>query len=173
MSRRIHLAVFDRQDQLLAAARECREKKLELCNAYTPYPIHELDEVLGIRRTRLPWICLIGGVAGLGLGLWFQYWASSVDWPINVGGKPWNSLPAFMPVAFELMVLFAGLSTAVGLWLCSGLLPGRKPKRSMPRVTDDRFGLVVAGRDATLDPEEIRGILQSHGAAECWEEWED
>ena len=109
---RRHFATFGDQHALLGAARACRERGLTFVDAYTPYPVHGLDEVLGIRRSRLPCVTLVAGTVGVAVALWFQYWASDTSWPIDVGGKPFDSFPAFVPVAFEVLVLFAGLATA-------------------------------------------------------------
>jgi hypothetical protein len=136
----------------------------------SPYPIHGLDELLGLRRTRLPWATLTGAVVGLSFGVWLQYWASATDWPTNVGGKPFDSLPAFVPVAFELTILCAGLCTVFGLlWRC-GLRPGARLRAERPRSTDDRIALVIAQRDARHDARELRQVLFESGALEVVDE---
>ncbi|HEX9795183.1 MAG TPA: DUF3341 domain-containing protein [Planctomycetota bacterium] len=173
MTRRIHVALFADEAQFLAAARTCRERGLALLDAFTPYPVHGIDVLLDVRPSRLPWVCLAGGATGLAAALLFQYWSSITDWPLNVGGKPFDSLPAFLPVAFETTVLFAGLVTAAALWLRSSLLPGRKPRRELPGTLDDRFALLVAHKDAANDFAETRALLESLGAVACWDEMED
>ena len=173
MSRLLHIAGFEGEASLVGAARECRALDLEMVDAHTPYPVHAMDEAIGIRRTRLPMACLIGGLLGLGGALGFQFWASAADWPVNVGGKPFQSWPAFAPVAFETMVLFAGLATAFAFWARSGLWPGRKPRRPLAGATDDRFYLVVASRGAAVDPARIEQTFRDHGAGEYWQELEE
>jgi hypothetical protein len=133
-------------------------------DVFSPYPLHGIDEVAGIRRTRIAAVCLAGGVAGLALGLWLQYWTSAVDWPLDVGGKPWNSLPAFLPVAFELTVLFAGLATAAALLVRSRLRPGRRPRLAGLGITDDRFALVVARTPDGPTDREMAAIWRGLGA---------
>jgi ActD protein len=173
MSRRVSLALYTSEEKLLGALHECRDHDLEVLDVYSPYPIHGIDDLMGIRRSRLPAACLIGGIVGLGLALWFQYWTSAVDWPIDVGGKPWNSLPAFAPVAFETTVLLAGLATVFGLLLRSGLIPGRAGAAPDLRVTDDRFALVVTRRDAAMTDAELAELWRRTGAIESRESVEE
>jgi hypothetical protein len=175
MSSRLHYGLFASSSGLMGAARECRDRGLVVVDALTPYPVHGLDEAMGIRRSRLPWVTLSAGATGLALALWFQYWSSSADWPLNVGGKPFDSLPAFMPVAFEMLILFAGLATAAALFIRSGLRPGGAPRsdadeQNLSRVTDDRFVLIVERRDASLREQQIEEVWQRHGAVNTWTE---
>lgn len=170
MSKRIHYGKFDSEAALLAAIRECNDRELPIVDAFTPYPVHGIDPLLGIKRSRLPFVTLAAGAVGLGLAFLFQYWSSAFDWPLNVGGKPFNSLPAFMPVAFELLVLFGGLATAFFLLLRSRLWPGQKSMSAHPRITSDRFVLMVEQRDAALRDGEMDEIWDRHGAIETW--WE-
>ena len=165
-SRRLHLAVFTSEDALFDALHACRDRHLTVVDVRSPYPIHGVDELAGIPRSRLPGVCLAGGVAGLVLALWFQYWSSMTDWPIDVGGKPWDSLPAFAPVAFEMTVLLAGLAVVFGLLLRSRLLPGRKPTFTDLRITDDRFVLLVTRPDAAVSDRELAAIWEETGAVE-------
>jgi hypothetical protein len=170
MSRRIHVATFPDGHLLVAAAAACRARGLEVEDAFSPHPIHGIDEVLGIRRTRLPIVCFAAGLLGGSLGLAFEYWASAADWPLDVGGKPFDSLPAFLPVAFEMTVLFAGLATALALFVRSRLAPGAAARTPDSRVTDDRYVLVVRHRDAALPAETLDALLVRHGATSCREE---
>ena len=124
-------------------------------------------EVLGIRRSRMAWVTLTGGAIGLALGLWLQYWTAGVDWPLNVGGKPLDSLPAFVPVAFELTILVAGLATAAALFMRSRVWPGRRAPRGLEATTDDAHALILAQRDASFREEEFAELLERHGAREC------
>jgi hypothetical protein len=173
MSRRIHLAHYTSEAKLMNALHACRDAGVTVLDVRSPYPIHGVDELVGIPRSRLPAACLAGGLIGLVLALWFQYWTSAVDWPINVGGKPWNSLPAFAPVAFELTVLFAGLSVIGGLFLRSRLFPGCRRRVSNPRVTDDRFELVVTRVDAALSDAALAELWTTTGAIDTSDFVED
>lgn len=171
MKGRLSVGVFAEGHELLEAARSVRALGPLRAEAYSPCPVHGIDEVLGIARSRLPFVTLAAGATGLGLALLFQYWTSASNWPINVGGKPFDSLPAFMPVAFEVLVLLAGLSTAAALLIRSRLGPGAKGAAVHPRVTDDRFVLVVALEDASVTEQQLATILRSHGAVECYSEY--
>src|SRR5262245_18811767 len=125
MSRRLLVAAFERENDLLGATTTARERGLRIIDVYTPYAVHGLDEAMGLKPSRLSRACLACGAIGVAIALWFQHWAMSVDWPINVGGRPWNSLPAFVPVAFEVMVLFAGLGVVLAFFIRSRLYPGK------------------------------------------------
>ncbi len=173
MSHAQHIGIFENDHDLLDAARECRDRNLEIVDAFTPFPIHGIDEIVGIKPTRLPIVCFLAGLTGLSLGLWFQYWSSAVDWPINVGGKPFDSLPAFVPVIFEMMVLIAGLGTAFALFMRTRLYPGKQPRVSVERVMDDRFALVVRARNAAILPTEIEELWTRHHAVDMKTQWEE
>ena len=152
------VAVFEREDDLLHAAAAARKEGLRIVDAFTPHAIHGLDRVMGFRPSRLTWVCFVLGLLGAGSILLFQYWASAVSWPINVGGKPWNSLPAFIPVTFEVMVFCAGVGTVVAFIWSSGLRPGRRSALSDLRVTDDRFALAI-GETAGVDRAFVEKLL--------------
>jgi hypothetical protein len=169
MSQIQHIGVFESEAELVSAIDESRAKDLQVVDAYTPYPIHGIDERIGIGRSRLTLVCFAAGLTGLIVGLGFQYWTSASNWPINVGGKPFDSLPAFIPVGFELTVLFGGLATAFFLMARSRLWPGKR-SRALEGVTDGRFALVIARKDATLASSELRALLLAHGAVDVWQE---
>ena len=164
------MGVFTREDEILKGTRACRERGYEIVDVYTPYPVHGLDRAMGLRPSRITWVCFVLGMVGAAAMIWFQIWASAVDWPANIGGKPLNSLPAFIPVAFETAVLCAGLGTIAALLLLSRLFPWRKPNLAHPRVTDDRFVLAIRQTDADLDPGMAERILRRHGAIEVHED---
>jgi hypothetical protein len=163
------LGIFDDESTLVSAVQAAREQRLRIVEVYTPYAVHGLDRVLGLKRSRLSLVCLIAGALGAVLKLWFETWTAAVDWPVDVGGKPWNSLPAFVPITFEVMVLFAGLFTVGAFLIVSRLRPGRQPKLMHPRVTNDRFALLIEETDAAFDVERVRRLLESHGAVEVTE----
>ena len=96
-------------------------------------------------------MCFLLGLSGAVIAIVFQYWTSAVSWPINIGGKPWNSWPAFVPVAFEVMVLCAGMGTVAAFIWATGLRPGRRPLLFDPRITDDRFALALRATGAAFD----------------------
>lgn len=133
---------FDDPEELLKAGRAARERGFKNLDAFMPYAVHGANEALGIKRSWVPWATLTAGITGGSLGFLFQAWVSAVDWPLNVGGKPFVSWPAFIPITFETTVLFAGLTT-LGALLVASRLPVRNPKVFDPRLTDDRFALVI------------------------------
>lgn len=165
MMRRLHIGFFDNEHQLLSAARECRDRGIPVLDAISPFPVHGIDEALGINPSKLPWVTLGGGAVGATLGLLLEYWTSAHNWPLNVGGKPFDSFPAFVPVAFELTILFAGLATAGALFLRSGIFPGKRPKTGFESTTDGSHALVLEERDASFESNDYRELLLRHGAA--------
>jgi hypothetical protein len=157
---RLLVATFRREDDVLAATRAAREARMKIVDVFAPYAVHGLDEAMGLAPSRLPWVCLALGLFGAGFKVWFEFWTTAADWPLNVGGKPWNSLPAFVPITFEVMVLFAGLSTVFAFLLVSGLRPWRKARLVTPRVTDDEFAIVIEETNAEFDPDRVRRMFQ-------------
>src|SRR5215470_9795074 len=156
-------AYFKREDELLAAVLDARRSGFEIHDVYTPFPVHGMDQAAGLKRSRLTWIAFIAGAIGLMFGLGLQVWTSAYDWPLNVGGKPFNSFPLFIPVTFELTVLFSGLiATSVllvrnRLWLFS-------KRMVFSRVTDDRFVMVLKQSDASFDQQRAVNLFTRHGA---------
>jgi hypothetical protein len=167
MSRRQFLGVFDDESGLIAATTRSREMGLSVVDAFTPYAVHGLDRAMGLPPSWLPWACFGLGTAGFLFATWFQFWTTAVDWPVNVGGRPWNSLPAFVPVMFELMVLSAGVGVVLVFLAARKLWPGREADVPHPRVTDDRFVLVLDA-DAS-DPRVVRRLLTECGAVDVEE----
>ncbi len=162
-NQRFLMGVFEREEDVLAATHEARRRGLDIADVYTPYAVHGLDVAMGLRPSRLPWVCFALGLAGASFKVWFEFWTSAIDWPINVGGKPWNSLPAFIPVTFEVMVLFAALSTVAAFFIGRRLLPGKRPKLAFPGVTDNQFALVIEETNAAFDLEEVSAMLRTFG----------
>lgn len=173
MSRRIFIGVFEREEDILAATSAVRARGWRIVDIHAPYAVHGLDRVAGFVPSRLPWICFALALLGAGLKTWFQFWATSVSWPINVAGKPWNSLPAFIPVTFEVMVLFAGVGTVIAFFFAVGLRPGKKARLPHPRVTDDRFALLIEEADAAFDPGEARELCARFNAVHTEEQEEE
>ena len=169
MSDRILLATFEHEDDLLTATHAVRQRGLKIIDAFTPYAVHGLDRAMGLRPSRLTWVCFVCGMFGaLGM-LWFENWTASVDWAIDVGGKPWNSLPSDVPVAFEAAVLLAGFGSVFALFLVSRLFPGKRAHVVNPRVTDDRFVLVIGESNAAFDAAAVRQLMLDHHAVETEE----
>jgi Protein of unknown function (DUF3341) len=160
MTHRTIQGVFEREADLLRAAELVNQQGWRIVDIYTPYPVHEAARLLGLRRSRLPYVAFVFGALGVGLAFWFQFWVSARDWPINVGGRPWNSLPAFVPAAFEMMVLFAGLGVVLTWLLVSRLYPGRTAVLPSARVTDDCFVLEVQQPAPEADAESLRRMFR-------------
>lgn len=169
MSRRVLVAVFRDDADLIRAVAAVRAAGLKIEDVYAPYAVHGLDRALGWQPSRLSWACALCGLAGAVFMLWFQHWTSAVNWALNVGGKPWNSLPAFVPIIFEGMVLAAGLGTVVALLAVARLRPGKKTTPIVPGVLDDRFVLVIEETDATFDPAVAGDLLRGYHAVEVEE----
>lgn len=166
---RFMVGSFEREEDLLQAVQAARSCSWRIRDVYTPYPVHGLDEILGWKRSWLPRVCFVCGLSGVVLALWFQFWTSTRDWPLNVGGRPWNALPAFVPVMFETMVLFGGLGVVLALLIVCRLYPGKKAVPLVPQVSDNRFALIVEESDRPLDAAAVRQVFQDCHAV-CIEE---
>jgi mono/diheme cytochrome c family protein len=164
MGERVLLGVFENEDDLLRATATVRERGWHVRDVYTPYAVHGLDDAMGLPSSRLSRFCLVCGALGVALAFWAQYWTMTIDWPLNVGGRPWNSLPAFVPVAFEVMVLFAGLGVVLAFLAVCRLFPGKHAVLPVDGVTRNRFALLVSEGDAAFDPAAIRLVFQDCGA---------
>jgi hypothetical protein len=168
MSEKTIVASFARPDDLLEAVRTVKKWGCTILDVYLPYPIHGLEEELGWRRSWLPAACFLSGTTGVALATWFQFWTTAEDWPLNVGERPWNSLPAFVPVIFETMVLLAGFGLVFAwLWRC-GLYPGRTAEMPAPGLTNDRFALMVRSSGA-LEIADLQRLLHDCHAVELTE----
>jgi len=152
------VAYFKSSAEVLAAAKAATARGFTDVESYTPFPIHGMDEALGLKPSIVPWATLVGGTVGFGLAVHLQIWTSAYDWPINVGGKPFISGPAFIPIMFELTVLLAGLSTAFFMFAINGL-PSLRPSPFDPRVTDDKFALYIPFGGAKNGQSEVESFL--------------
>lgn len=159
------VGLFKDPYHLLKAAKEVERRHFKHCDAFTPYPVHGLDEVLSISRSKIPWITLLFGLFGCFGGLGFQIWVSAIAWPLNVGGKPFVSLPAFIPITFELTVLIGGLATFVAL-LMFCRLPNYHTRILDKGITSDAFALYIPAKEEGFREEEVKGFLKECGAYE-------
>ncbi|HLG17419.1 MAG TPA: DUF3341 domain-containing protein [Blastocatellia bacterium] len=160
---------FDSPSEIVVAARRSYEEGYRKMDAYSPFPIEELSEAIGFHHTRLPLIVLIGGVCGCIGGFLFQYWASVMAYPLNVGGRPLNSWPAFIPVTFETTILVAALSAVLGMLALNGLPQPYHPvfnAKHFELATRNRFFLCIESDDPKFDREKTREFLKSIGARE-------
>jgi len=156
------VAYFTREQDVLAATSALRKAGLGIRDVYTPYAVHGLEAAMGLRRSRLSQVCFFAGLTGLTTMLFFAWWTSAVSWPLNVGGKPFASIPAFVPVTFEFTVLSAALVTVSALFAVARLWPG-KSAVALPGVTNDRFAIVL---ESLPDDSRARALCLEHGAVE-------
>lgn len=136
------IGFFDDPASLIAATEKVRDARYERFDTFTPYPVHGLEAAQGIKRSPIPYVTFLAGGLGGTLGFSLQYWTSKIDWPVNIGGKPFNSWPAFIPVTFELTVLFAALATFGAMLLLNGL-PNITRRIFDSSITRDRFAIVI------------------------------
>lgn len=163
---------FQSEADLLEATRTARESGWQIVDVHTPYAVHGLDEAMGLRPSRLPWVCFAFGLVGALFAMWFQNWAMTTSWPTTAGREPTNLWPAFVPVAFEVMVLLAGFGVAFAFFLRCRLLPGKRANLPLNGITDDRFALVIRATDAASEAWMIRECMYEHHAT-CVEEHEE
>ncbi len=160
------MAEFDTTSDLVAAARRTHEAGYRKIDAYSPFPVEGLADEIGFRKNAVPLIVLIGGVLGAISGYLLQYWISAVSYPINVGGRPYNSWPAFIVVTFETTILFAGLAAVLGMLALNGLPMPYHPVFNVPRfafATRDSFFLIIFSSDPKYDAATTRTFLESLG----------
>jgi hypothetical protein len=161
------LAEFGGHTALETAARAARRDGYVRLEAYSPYPLESVADAVGHRRTRIGWAVLAGGLLGAASGYVLQYYLMAVDYPINVGGRPLHSWPAFIPVTFELMVLFAAVGGVVALFLRLGLPRPHHPVFGVPpfeRATQDAFFLGIEAADPRFSPDRTAALLHRLGA---------
>ena len=166
------MAEFHNPDQLLAAVRRSHAEGYRRMDAFSPLPIPELAEALGHRPRPLPFVVLIGGVVGGLAGFMLQYWSSVIDLPLNIGGRPLNSWPAFIPVTFECAVLGAALAAVFGMLAVNGLPRPHNPVFNAPRfslASRDRFFLCIEAGDPSFDRERVARFLASLNPCEVME----
>ena len=161
------MAEFSAPEQLLEAARRTHDAGYRCIDAFAPFPIEGLADAVGFHRTRLPLVVLIAGVIGGSTGFYLQYYAAAVSYPLNVGGRPLYSWPAFIPITFELTILFAAFAAVFGMLAMNGLPMPYHPVFNVRRfalASRDRFFLCVKVRDPMFDIEKTRKFLETLNA---------
>ncbi len=166
MTKQVHgvIAEFGTPGELVDAARRARAGGYTAMDAYSPFPIEGLHEALGHRDTRLPLAILIGGIVGGAGGFFMQEYAAAIGYPLNIGGRPLNSWPAFIPITFELTILLAGLTAAISMIVLNGLPQPYHPVFNVPefeRAMSDRFFLCLEESGPGFDSESARRFLES------------
>ena len=162
------LAEFSTVDEIFEAAARIRAAGYKTWDVHSPFPIHGIDAVIGIRPTILPWLVLCGGLMGLGGGLLLQWWCNAYDYPFLVSGKPFFSLPANIPIIFECTVLFSALTTVFGMLGLNRLPLLYNPmfkSAHFKRVTNDKFFIWIDASDARFDEQSTTQFLSSLGAS--------
>ena len=163
------MAEFDDPTAVVTAARRAHEEGYRQMDAYSPYPIEALSEAIGFHKNRLPLIVLIGGILGCAGGFALQYYVSVINYPLNVGGKPLLSWPAFIPITFETTILGAAMAAIFGMLALNGLPEPYHPVFNVPNfalASRDRFFVVIEARDPKFDREQTTQFLRSLGAQE-------
>ena len=160
MRKRNNITVsFDDEVPLLQAVKILRESKEIITDVLSPFPVHGLDEALSIKRSRIPVVGFIFGALGAILAFGFQAWVFTVSYPLIIGGKPFFSVPTFIPITFEVTVLFAGLSMVAALLIRSRLKPDISFKPVDERITDDRFVILVDAADEKTTLNRVKSLL--------------
>ena len=158
------MAEFDSAQALADAAKRTHEAGYQKLDAYSPFPIEGLAEEIGFHSNAVPLVVLIGGILGGLTGYLMQYWMSAVDYPLNIGGKPPHSWPAFIVITFEMTILFAGVSAVLGMLALNGLPMPYHPVFNVPRfamASKDRFFLIVFSSDPKYDRAGTRNFMES------------
>jgi hypothetical protein len=163
------LAEFVEPDELVAAAARVYRAGYRDFEAYSPMPVEGLAEAVGFPRSRMPLAVLVGGVTGCLIGFGMQYWISVIDYPLNIGGRPLNSWPSFVPVIFEMTVLIGALFAVLGMLAMNGLPRPHHPLFGVPqfdRATQDRFFLCIRRTDSLFQERTTHEFLERLGARE-------
>lgn len=173
MSKAIY-ALYDDDEIMVEGAKSILSKNVRIKDVYSPFPIHGLENVLGIKWTRLAITAFLYGLTATTLALIGMYYFMIEDWPMNIGGKPsmnlYQNLPAFIPITFEFTVLCAAHGMAITYFVRNGLFPGMPARNPHPRTTDDHFAIeIMKDENGGVSDDEIRTILQDTNPVEIFE----
>jgi Protein of unknown function (DUF3341) len=166
------VAEFETPDGLVSACRKAHGAGYRLMDAYTPFPMEEVADAIGFKKTQVPLLTLIGGILGGLSGFLLQYWVHVLAYPINVAGRPLNSWPSFIIITFEMTILFAGITAVVGMLALNGLPQPYHPIFNHPRFTAasrDRFFLCIEAADPKFELDETTRFLQATDAIDVAE----
>jgi hypothetical protein len=162
------IAEFASPEGLIEAVHATRKDGYQVFEAYTPYPIEELNDAIGHGPSRVPLLVLLGGIAGALSGFGLQYWCSAIDYPLNIGGRPYNSWVSFIPITFECTILFAGIAAVLGMLILNGLPMPYHPVFSVPRfqlASRDRYFLMILARDPRFRAGDTFRFMESLGGS--------
>lgn len=161
------LAEYDSPHAVFSACEKIRDSGFKCFDSYTPFPVHGLDKAMGLGPSYLPWFVLIAGTTGATLAMFFMIWCSVYDYPLNIGGKPVFSIPAFIPITFEVTVLFSGLTAVFGMFVLNKLPTFHHPLfniKNFARATDDTFFVLIESRDKMYERQKVSEFLKNTGA---------
>ncbi len=161
------IAEFDTPTEIVVAARKAYAEGYRRMDAYSPFPVEGLSEAVGFPKDNVALVCLIGGILGLATAYVLQYWINAQSYPLNIGGRPFHSWPAFIVVTFEMTVLFGGLSAALGMLAMNGLPMPYHPVFNVPTfnfASRDKFFLCIEAADPRFDRQRTFEFLASLGA---------
>ncbi len=162
-----YIAEYQNSAEIYHACEEIRDAGYTHWDSCTPFAVHGLDKAMGLKPSKLPWFVLGGGLVGGTCAMLFMLWTSVIDYPLNIGGKPLASVPAYIPITFELTVLFSAFSAFFGLWFLCRLPRLHYPpfaKKAFSAVTDDKFFVVIESTDPKFDAETTKALLEKTGA---------
>ncbi|MBN1599520.1 MAG: DUF3341 domain-containing protein [Bacteroidales bacterium] len=159
-------AYYDDDGLLIKGLKSLKKEGVEILDVLTPFPVHDIDKILGYRRSWIARVGFIGGAVGAVIGFGFQVWVFTVDYPLNIGGKPFLAVPSFIPVTFEMTVLCAAFAMVFAFLIRSKIGPGAEPFIHDERSTDDRFLILVGvGKNATEETvSELKNKISNTGA---------
>ncbi|MGJ4786498.1 DUF3341 domain-containing protein [Leptospira koniambonensis] len=155
--------LFDSPAQIIEAAQKAKEKGFTNFDCFTPYPVHGLDDAMGLPRSGLPWVTFFMGIFGCTVGFSMQYLTHKYDWPINISGKSFNAWFAYIPITFEFTVFMAGLSTAAALFFLAKL-PRTGRKVLHPDITTDKFALWIPSNSANYSEGSVTDFIKGLGS---------
>ncbi|MCE9500990.1 MAG: DUF3341 domain-containing protein [Leptospira sp.] len=157
--------LFDTAAQIVEAAKKTREKNYQGFDCLTPFPVHGLDDAMGLARSGIPWVTFFMGLFGCSIGFGFQYMVHAQDWQMNISGKDLNAWPAFIPITFEGTIFMAGVFSAVALFIFAGLSNVfRKPLH--PDITSHKFALWIPSSAPGYNESDVLNFIKALGASE-------
>lgn len=159
------LGLFEDPDEMMHGIDKLQENNISVYDVFTPMPIHGIEDKLGVKRSRLPIVAFCCGITGTVTALGLMYFTMAVDWPMNIGGKPNFALPDFIPITFELTVLFCAFGMVGAFFFKNHLFPGRAPRVMELRASSDRFVIAIDANQG-FDHEKVDSLLKAAGAIE-------